>query len=743
MRSHSRSSSFGGFDFVTRAMAEDEQPLVHVTPSHPPDRESPANEHPSPGLIRRVMASVRRKLLTPSPRHDKAASSEAVGGFSSFGPSVGFSLGRSRDSLQSSASSGSAYSCASGHTVDSSVDTQRTREDGEGGSLDRCRHTERPSRPPHRIRLATVPHVLKRIGMEEHTGTLMSNGFEELDMLKLLDADDLTKMRILDPEHRACLLTAAQLLQECEDSSYNDVVSRNGSARPSRDSSPAPPLPAQAPPLPAQAPPLPAQAPPLPAQAPPAPAQAGRPPVAQATPTRSRASPVLTLAAQAAAPPGQAAAFPAQPPPADGWGPPRARPVHGASLPDFLEDEARHWEKLSQRKQHREVATSWGLVRESAGNRSYPDGLSLAAGTAGTAGYYPPAHSSPALVPEPAVNFAVQREARLVELIPKKQQQQQQRQRRPLSGNLSEEDGRREQLCRSRRAGYGIPGSREPVRISGGFPDYPPGQIPYPGAEGPGGAQTAGKAAAAAGDPPAVPEGGGRREQPPRGGCSIPGNGEPARLTAGPPDYPPGRVPDARGPPRTAGKTVAGTTPDADADAADADGRRQRLRPPAADRRGYGRPLGAASADGHGVARAAAGRPPGTPEGGGSGRGGPPTPARKFAREGKPLDGGGGSGGSGGGGGGFPAEKRRMAAVVVGGVPAGGVPVGFSKEFSQELSHKLQQSLHHKAAAAAAAAAEPAVTTRVVPRMGTTVPVSEILADKHRSPTAAAKYSEG
>ncbi|XP_078740853.1 uncharacterized protein LOC144954164 [Lampetra fluviatilis] len=657
------------------------------------------------------MASVRRKLLTSSPRHDKAASSEAVAASRRLGPSVGFSLGRSRDSLQSSASSGSAYSCASGHTVDSSVDTQRTREDGEGGSLDRCRHVERPSRPPHRIRLSTVPHVLKRIGMEEHTDTLMSNGFEELDMLKLLDADDLTKMRILDPEHRACLLTAAQLLQECEDSSYNDIVSRNGSARPSRDSSPAPPLPAQAPPLPAQAPPLPAQAPPL---------------VAQAPPTRSQATPLLTLAAQAAALPvqapplpAQATPFPAQAPPPGGWGPPRARPVHGASLPDFLEDEARHWEKLSQRKQHREVATSWGLVRDNAGNRSYPDGLSLggAAGAGGGGGYYPPAHSSPALVPEPAVNFAVQREARLVELIPKKQQQQ--RQQRPLSGNLSEEDGRRELLCQSRRGGYGIPGNREPIRISGGFPDYPPGQIPYPGAEGHGRV------------PPGTPEDCGRREQqpPPRGGYANPANREPARLTAAVPDYPPGRVPDAHGAPRTAGKT--GTTP-----GDDDDGRRQRLPPPAADRRGYGKPPGTAHADGHGAAWAAGG-PAGMPEGRGSGRGGPPTPARKFSREGKPLDfGGNGDDGGDGSGGGYPADRRRMAAAAV--VVGGGVPVGFSKEFSEELKHKLQQSLHHKVAAAAAAPA--VVSTRLVPRMGTTVPVSEILADKHRSP---AKYSEG
>ncbi|CAN0290338.1 unnamed protein product, partial [Lampetra fluviatilis] len=664
----------------------------------PPERASPTNGHPSPGLIRRVMASVRRKLLTSSPRHDKAASSEAVGGFSSFGPSVGFSLGRSRDSLQSSASSGSAYSCASGHTVDSSVDTQRTREDGEGGSLDRCRHVERPSRPPHRIRLSTVPHVLKRIGMEplkhrrlvalarrplaphpppprtpppvsapgvpqEHTDTLMSNGFEELDMLKLLDADDLTKMRILDPEHRACLLTAAQLLQECE---------------------------------------------------------------AQAPPTRSQATPLLTLAAQAAALPGQApplpaqaTPFPAQAPPPGGWGPPRARPVHGASLPDFLEDEARHWEKLSQRKQHREVATSWGLVRDNAGNRSYPDGLSLggAAGAGGGGGYYPPAHSSPALVPEPAVNFAVQREARLVELIPKKQQQQ--RQQRPLSGNLSEEDGRRELLCQSRRGGYGIPGNREPIRISGGFPDYPPGQIPYPGAEGHGRV------------PPGTPEDCGRREQqpPPRGGYANPANREPARLTAAVPDYPPGRVPDAHGAPRTAGKT--GTTP-----GDDDDGRRQRLPPPAADRRGYGKPPGTAHADGHGAAWAAGG-PAGMPEGRGSGRGGPPTPARKFSREGKPLDfGGNGDDGGDGSGGGYPADRRRMAAAAV--VVGGGVPVGFSKEFSEELKHKLQQSLHHKVAAAAAAPA--VVSTRLVPRMGTTVPVSEILADKHRSP---AKSSHG
>lgn len=42
----------------------------------------------------------------------------------------------------------------------------------------------------------------------------MFNGYEDLDTFKLLEEEDLDELNIRDPQHRAVLLTAVELLQE-------------------------------------------------------------------------------------------------------------------------------------------------------------------------------------------------------------------------------------------------------------------------------------------------------------------------------------------------------------------------------------------------------------------------------------------------------------------------------------------------------------------------------------------------
>lgn len=44
--------------------------------------------------------------------------------------------------------------------------------------------------------------------------TFLFNGYEDLDTFKLLEEEDLDELNIRDPEHRAVLLTAVELLQE-------------------------------------------------------------------------------------------------------------------------------------------------------------------------------------------------------------------------------------------------------------------------------------------------------------------------------------------------------------------------------------------------------------------------------------------------------------------------------------------------------------------------------------------------
>lgn len=49
--------------------------------------------------------------------------------------------------------------------------------------------------------------------------TFLFNGYEDLDTFKLLEEEDLDELNIKDPQHRAVLMTAVELLQDY-DSEY-------------------------------------------------------------------------------------------------------------------------------------------------------------------------------------------------------------------------------------------------------------------------------------------------------------------------------------------------------------------------------------------------------------------------------------------------------------------------------------------------------------------------------------------
>ncbi|XP_069091288.1 SAM and SH3 domain-containing protein 1 isoform X3 [Pleurodeles waltl] len=84
---------------------------------------------------------------------------------------------------------------------------------------------EKPKRPTRRRRKGRPPKplsvedLLERINLKEHMPTFLFNGYEDLDTFKLLEEEDLDELNIQDPQHRAVLLTAVELLQEYDSNS--------------------------------------------------------------------------------------------------------------------------------------------------------------------------------------------------------------------------------------------------------------------------------------------------------------------------------------------------------------------------------------------------------------------------------------------------------------------------------------------------------------------------------------------
>ncbi|NXA70189.1 SASH3 protein, partial [Mohoua ochrocephala] len=63
-----------------------------------------------------------------------------------------------------------------------------------------------------RLKPKTLQELLERINLEEHTSTFLLNGYQTLEDFKELRETHLNELHITDPQHRAKLLTAAELL---------------------------------------------------------------------------------------------------------------------------------------------------------------------------------------------------------------------------------------------------------------------------------------------------------------------------------------------------------------------------------------------------------------------------------------------------------------------------------------------------------------------------------------------------
>ncbi|KAI1897621.1 hypothetical protein AGOR_G00085150 [Albula goreensis] len=94
---------------------------------------------------------------------------------------------------------------------------------------------DKPKRPVRRRRKGRPPkptsveELLERINLKEHMPTFLFNGYEDLDTFKLLEEEDLDELNIRDPQHRAVLLTAVELLQEYDSSSDPERSGHSGS----------------------------------------------------------------------------------------------------------------------------------------------------------------------------------------------------------------------------------------------------------------------------------------------------------------------------------------------------------------------------------------------------------------------------------------------------------------------------------------------------------------------------------
>ncbi|KAF4092193.1 hypothetical protein AMELA_G00018080 [Ameiurus melas] len=94
---------------------------------------------------------------------------------------------------------------------------------------------EKPKRTIRRRRKGRAPkpssveELLERINLKEHMPTFLFNGYEDLDTFKLLEEEDLDELNIKDPQHRAVLLTAVELLQEYDSSSDPERSALSGS----------------------------------------------------------------------------------------------------------------------------------------------------------------------------------------------------------------------------------------------------------------------------------------------------------------------------------------------------------------------------------------------------------------------------------------------------------------------------------------------------------------------------------
>ncbi|NXG59801.1 SASH3 protein, partial [Hemiprocne comata] len=80
----------------------------------------------------------------------------------------------------------------------------------------------RGSSKSKRLKPKTLHELLERINLQEHISTLLLNGYQTLEDFKELRETHLNELNITDPQHRAKLLTAAELLLDYDSKSRGE-----------------------------------------------------------------------------------------------------------------------------------------------------------------------------------------------------------------------------------------------------------------------------------------------------------------------------------------------------------------------------------------------------------------------------------------------------------------------------------------------------------------------------------------
>lgn len=66
--------------------------------------------------------------------------------------------------------------------------------------------------------------MLNNVFFQEHIPVFVFNGYEDLELFREIEAADLDYLRIHQPEHRAKILTAVQLLNDLQCELLYEIV---------------------------------------------------------------------------------------------------------------------------------------------------------------------------------------------------------------------------------------------------------------------------------------------------------------------------------------------------------------------------------------------------------------------------------------------------------------------------------------------------------------------------------------
>ncbi|KAK2583248.1 hypothetical protein KPH14_009262 [Odynerus spinipes] len=77
----------------------------------------------------------------------------------------------------------------------------------------------------YRQKPGSVQELLQRMNLQEHISVFVLNGYEDLELFREIEPADLDYLSIHQPEHRAKILTAVQLLNDLQSGSEGDLAS--------------------------------------------------------------------------------------------------------------------------------------------------------------------------------------------------------------------------------------------------------------------------------------------------------------------------------------------------------------------------------------------------------------------------------------------------------------------------------------------------------------------------------------